>query len=251
MHFSWNPWHGCHKKSVGCKNCYMYVMDKKYGVDSSIVAKSNTMFDYPIQRCKNGTYKCKIHYLSTCFTSDFFIEEADAWRDEVWQMIKERDDIRFLVYAKRPERVKQCLPSDWGKGYKNFYLVVTCENQEMADERIPMSLDLPVVWLGIGVSPMLEKIDIKQYLCSGLINEVLVCGEGYSYDSVPLDFNWVKDLKEQCINNKTSFLFQETGNYIIVDNKKYKIPFDKQKEQAKLAKMDKKFKGNRRLDFIS
>nr|WP_278849220.1 DUF5131 family protein [Megamonas funiformis] len=28
MHDIWNPWHGCLKYSEGCKNCYMYYLDK-------------------------------------------------------------------------------------------------------------------------------------------------------------------------------------------------------------------------------
>ena len=25
---TWNPWHGCHKCSEGCQNCYAYFLDK-------------------------------------------------------------------------------------------------------------------------------------------------------------------------------------------------------------------------------
>ena len=25
----WNPWHGCKKASPGCKNCFVYKMDKQ------------------------------------------------------------------------------------------------------------------------------------------------------------------------------------------------------------------------------
>ncbi len=30
-----------------------------------------------------------------CFSSDFLIEEADSWRAECWQMIKERSDLHL------------------------------------------------------------------------------------------------------------------------------------------------------------
>ena len=35
----WNAWHGCHKISVGCLNCYMFRRDAKYGKDSTVVKK--------------------------------------------------------------------------------------------------------------------------------------------------------------------------------------------------------------------
>ena len=27
----WNPWHGCHKLSTGCRHCYVYRGDSKHG----------------------------------------------------------------------------------------------------------------------------------------------------------------------------------------------------------------------------
>ena len=39
-----------------------------------------------------------------CFSSDFLVEDADAWRLECWQMIRERSDLHFLFLTKRIER---------------------------------------------------------------------------------------------------------------------------------------------------
>ena len=36
----WNPWHGCHKLSTGCRHCYVYRGDSKHGKDSSIITKT-------------------------------------------------------------------------------------------------------------------------------------------------------------------------------------------------------------------
>ncbi|MEN6339375.1 MAG: DUF5131 family protein, partial [Clostridiaceae bacterium] len=33
---NWNPWHGCHKYSAGCQNCYVYRMDDRHGKDAGI-----------------------------------------------------------------------------------------------------------------------------------------------------------------------------------------------------------------------
>ena len=45
-----------------------------------------------------------------CFSSDFFIEEADEWRKEVLGYIKERSDCNFLCRTKSPARIKECIP---------------------------------------------------------------------------------------------------------------------------------------------
>ena len=69
----WNPWHGCHKCSEGCLNCYVYYLDGKRDKDASVITRSKTNFDLPIKKDRSGNYKvgtgCE---LATCFTSDFF-----------------------------------------------------------------------------------------------------------------------------------------------------------------------------------
>ena len=50
----WNPWHGCHKCSPGCLNCYVYYLDSKHGKDSNIVTKSKTNFDLPLKKDRKG-----------------------------------------------------------------------------------------------------------------------------------------------------------------------------------------------------
>lgn len=86
----WNPWHGCHKISDGCKNCYMFRRDEEFGKDSNIVSKTSN-FNLPLKRTRFGEYKLLTkERVYVCMTSDFFIEEADEWREEVWSIIKKR-----------------------------------------------------------------------------------------------------------------------------------------------------------------
>ena len=77
----WNPWHGCHKISPGCRNCYVYRRDGTFGKDSSIVSRTGA-FDLPLKRNRQKEYKltAEDNPVYTCMTSDFFIEEADGWR---------------------------------------------------------------------------------------------------------------------------------------------------------------------------
>ncbi|MDO5336885.1 MAG: DUF5131 family protein [Eubacteriales bacterium] len=128
MHDIWNPWHGCIKCSEGCQNCYMYFLDR------------------------------------VCMTSDFFLEAADGWREEAWEIMRQRPDVKFFLLTKRPQRVRDCLPEDWGEGWENVMLNVTCENQRRADERIPVLLDLPFKHKGIMCAPFIGAVSIEKYL---------------------------------------------------------------------------------------
>ena len=83
---NWNPWHGCHKTSAGCAHCYVYRMDGKHGKDANLVTKTNDFY-LPIAHLRNGSYKIPPEsFIWTCFTSDFLLEDADAWRPEAWRM---------------------------------------------------------------------------------------------------------------------------------------------------------------------
>ena len=90
---TWNPWHGCKKISPGCTNCYVYRRDAEFGKDSSVVTRTSN-FDMPVKCNRKGDYKLQPDGESvyTCMTSDFFLDEADAWRAEAWNIIRRRSD---------------------------------------------------------------------------------------------------------------------------------------------------------------
>ena len=175
-----------------------------------------------------GKYKEKYQ----CMTSDFFLPEADEWRPEAWAMMEERPDVKFFLLTKRPQRVSECLPKDWGEGLPNVFFNVTCENQRRADERIPLLFELPFRHKGIMVAPMIGPLDIDDYLKEGQIEQVLCGGENYD-GCRPCRYEWVKNLSDQCRSHDVTFSFIETGTIFIKDGKRYHIP-DK-KEQARQA----------------
>lgn len=194
MHDIWNPWHGCTKKSTGCQNCYMYYLDKQRGKDGSAVYKVKNNFDYPLQKDPNGNYKIKSgEQIRVCMTSDFFLPEADKWRPEAWKIMQERPDVVFFLLTKRPERVMNCLPAEWNDGWENIFFNVTCENQQMADERLPILEQLPFKHKGIMAAPFVGPVSIAKYLQKGFIEQVIAGGENYD-GSRPLKYEWVKKL---------------------------------------------------------
>lgn len=227
----WNPWHGCHKKSAGCLNCYMFRRDSLYDKDSNIVNKTKD-FNLGLKKHRDGDFYIKDgEVVYTCMTSDFFIAEADAWRSDIWQMIKERNKVHFYIITKRIERFMECIPNDWGSGYSNVTICATCENQEMADERIPLLLNLPIKHKEIIAEPILEEINIAKYLQSGKIEQVTVGGESGNNARV-CDYKWILSLKSQCERNKVSFYFKQTGAKFLKDGKVYNVPRCEQLKQA-------------------
>lgn len=233
MKVTYNCWHGCHKKSEGCMHCYVYRRDESIGKDANVVYKTKD-FDLPIRKDRKGEYKYPSNTeFMLCFSSDFFIEEADEWRKDVLNMIKERSDCSFFCITKRPERIAKCI--DDLSAYPNLVIACTMENQKRFDERCPIYLDLDLKRKMVMIEPMLERVDMSAYI--DRIDHVSVGGES-GMDARTIDFEWVKDIYEQCKKAQVSFLFHQTGARIVVDGKLYQIPRKFQHSQARKAFKD-------------
>ncbi len=247
----WNPWHGCHKISEGCRNCFMYYLDEQRGQDGSKISKNKTDWNLPLKRDRYGNPKIKSgEFVRVCMASDFFLEEADEWRAEAWAIIKKRPDVTFSLLTKRANRIKDCLPNDWYDGYDNVTFAVSCENQKMADERIPYLLELPVKHLWISLKPFIGAIDLDKYLASGKIETVLCGGENYAGER-PLYYEWVKKVYDQCIKYDVEFIFGQTGNVFVKDGKIYHIKDYKTQITQALASGLQNRKDNDEIDNVN
>ncbi|MCM1297788.1 MAG: phage Gp37/Gp68 family protein [Muribaculaceae bacterium] len=225
----WNLIHGCHRKSEGCKNCYVFARDEQHGIDTNIVHKTLT-FDLPLKRDRYKNWKIPSgSMVMTCFSSDFFIEEMDEWRSEAWDMMRIRNDLRFYIVTKRPERMLESLPEYWNEIKDRIFLCCTMESQRRADERLPIFKSLPLVHKDIIVEPMLESIDFRGQLDG--IDSVTVGGESAKY-ARPCHYNWVLDIRGQCIEAGIHFHFKQTGGNFIKDGKTYKMNHRLQMSQA-------------------
>ena len=227
----WNLWHGCKKISPGCSNCYVYRGDARYGRDSSQVEKTKS-FDLPIRKNRQGVYKIPDgETLYTCFTSDFFIEEADAWRGDAWEMMQARPDVQFLIITKRIHRIFNTIPGDWGAGYDNVTIYSTVENQAMADFRLPILIDAPIRHKGIVCEPLLEHMDLSDYL--GPWTEGVVVGGESGMNARICDYDWVLDIRRQCVEAGVPFTFKQTGYRFKKEGRLYKIERRYQHAQAR------------------
>lgn len=232
----WNPWHGCHKLSAGCVNCYVYRTDGKHGIDSSVVVKTKS-FGLPVQKKRDGSYKIGAgEMVYTCFSSDFFVEDADEWRGEAWEMIRSRPDLRFLMITKRIDRLQAVVPDDWGEGYDNVTICCTMENQERADYRLPIYRAAPVKHKIIVCEPLLSAVDLSPYL-GAWVEQVIVGGES-GREARTCHYDWVLDIRRQCVEHGISFRFRQTGARLLKDGQLYRIRRQFQHSQARKAGID-------------
>jgi protein gp37 len=211
-------------------------MDFAHDKDASQVTK-NTAFNMPMKKDRKGNYKLKPgETIYTCFSSDFFLDEADDWRIEAWEMMKIRSDLHYFIITKRIHRFEVNLPADWGEGYSNVTICSTCETQDRADFRLPILAGIPVKHKAIICEPLLEPVDLSKWL-SPQIEQVVVGGES-GPEARECHFDWVLCIREQCISHNVPFWFKQTGAKFVKDGKLYSIKRQFQHQQARRAGID-------------
>jgi protein gp37 len=214
---TWNPWHGCHKVSAGCKNCYMFREKKHYGQDPNVVVRSKTKFYDPLK------WK-EPRRIFTCSWSDFFIEESDPWRDEAFAIMALTPHHTYQVLTKRPDRMYQYLTEHWPSGIiehlrrlgkvpegqgvalstrngflRNVWLGISAEDRDTYITRIPYLVMTPGNTKFVSFEPLLG--DIGDLMLDGIFEHAyqwaIVGGES-GPNARPLDVKWARQIVRQC-----------------------------------------------------
>jgi protein gp37 len=151
----------------------MYRDKARFKQDPRLVVRSSpATFNAPLRTGKDR-YRSGDR-IFTCSWSDFFIREADEWRADAWEVIRKRPDLIWQILTKRPERIRDHLPPDWGSGWPQVHLGVSVENQDTAEERIPVLLRIPAAIRFLSMEPLLEGVDL---LTPGLLGDIWSCPE--------------------------------------------------------------------------
>jgi protein gp37 len=195
---TWNPWYGCKKVSPGCKGCYAERDMHRYGRDFSVVTRSKTTFNHPLLWREPAR-------VFTCSWSDFFIEDADGWRDEAWNVIRKTPRHTYQILTKRPHRIAGHLPADWP--FDNVWLGTSVENCRHGLPRIDFLRAVPARVRFLSIEPLLEHIPASQLNLDG-IHWVIVGGES-GPAARPMEADWVWEIRDLCIARDVPFFFAE------------------------------------------
>lgn len=226
----WNPIRGCHKISTGCKHCYIALGDSKKGRNFDQI-EVTTQYDRPVRKNKKGDYQIPSGTLVyTCFSSDFLLDDIDAYRDDFWKMMKERSDLTFLFLTKRIDRFMDVMPSDFESHYQHVHVGVSVENQEMADLRLPYLIQAPISHKSIICQPLIGPIDLSFYLKG--IDLVVVGGEA-SKEGRIMDISWVDAIRKQCLDAHVDFSYRQAASNTMKNGILNHIPWNQLAKNAR------------------
>ncbi|MCK4522422.1 MAG: DUF5131 family protein, partial [Nanoarchaeota archaeon] len=166
---TWNPVTGCSHVSPGCDNCYAERISKRFGWE----------WGKPIlhpERLNQPTQWKKPRAIFVCSMGDLFHESVSGQfiRQVVHQAENNPRHI-FIILTKRPKQllawtmdVATMEHGGWHAIDKvwpsNVWLGVTAEDQQAANDRIPILYKIPSNHL-ISVEPMLGSVDVQFYQC--------------------------------------------------------------------------------------
>lgn len=271
---TWNPITGCSPVSAGCKNCYARRMATRLRGRCGYPANDPFAVTLHPDRLEQPLRWRKPRRVFVCSMGDLFHEDVpDEFIARIWWIMGQcagyLDTTRyrehtFLALTKRPQRMKKWLDGwgdddtrrcwiesfgavyDWMSGPKywpavlpNVWLGVTAENQETADERIPILLKIPAAVRFVSVEPMLGPIDLMSVRfdrhtrmnvlegcgtslkshCQAMPNvfckklDWVICGGESGPGARPMHPDWARSLRDQCRDAVIPFFFKQWGEW--------------------------------------
>lgn len=214
---TYNPWIGCTKVSPGCTHCYAetFSLQKKYiSKWGNAGERKITKTALDPENWNQEALENKTRYTVFCASlSDVFEDHPalPAARADLWRLIVRTPFLDWMILTKRAENIARMLPPDWGEGYANVCLMVSVENQEYFDQRVPLLREVPAKYRALSVEPLVGHVRMPKGSLAG-IDLVIVGGES-DKNARPMNPNWVRHIRDACARDKVDFFFKQWGNW--------------------------------------
>ncbi|MGA3177515.1 MAG: DUF5131 family protein [Candidatus Acidiferrum sp.] len=217
---NWNPWLGCKKCSAACKNCLMFLTQgerfKNFGQqaihDPTNIRRATSTWRKPYRLQKQAEAAGKNLSCFVCGYSDFFLPEADEWRNEAWQIIKNTPKVIYQIQTKRTHRIADHLPGDWGQGYPNVWFGASVELKRYF-YRLDDLRKIPCVLRYADSLGMLESLmpELENQLDG--IGWCVASGETGCgvVDPRPGNPDWAREVRDVCAQKNIPFWFSHVA----------------------------------------
>lgn len=229
-----NPVVGCSHCSPGCDHCYAERFAARLAKNPATAKKYAGVVD------ENGMWTGKLSAPDwSCFDklpkqgsrrifigsmTDIFHENmSESFLTDLFCMMLAKNLCTFMLLTKRPEKMRNfihdlrmsVIPS-------NIWLGVTVCNQREADEKIPILLQIPAAKRFVSIEPMLGLVDLNEheFLCKawsqgrptiGIYLDWVIVGGETGPGARPMHPDWVRSLRDQCMEAGTHFYFKGWG----------------------------------------
>ncbi len=204
---TWNPTTGCTKVSPGCANCYAERM--AYRLKAMEQPRYRDGFKLTLQDDVVGLplkwKKPRLIFVNSM--SDLFHKDVPfSFIQRCFDVMDEASQHKFQVLTKRPERVKEIASQlQWPE---NVWMGTSVENTKFV-ERVRVLQQIPAKIRFLSVEPLLGQVN---RLPLRGIHWVIVGGES-GPKSRPMDIEWVRSIRNQCVSKEVPFFFKQWGAF--------------------------------------
>lgn len=238
---TFNPWWGCFKVSAGCTNCYADTLATRWGHKIWGPAKTTERrlfgdkhWQEPLKWNEDAEAAGVRRRVFCASMADVFEDHPmlPPVRERLWDTIRATPNLDWLLLTKRPENVGRMLRQgpQWSY-WPNVWLGTSTEDQQRADERIPLLLQhrdrVPVLFLS--VEPQIGPVDLTlvPYIYTARIDWVITGGESGARHR-PFDPEWARLTRDQCASAGIAWHFKQHGGRThaeggcLIDGREYK-----------------------------
>ncbi|MGI5142595.1 DUF5131 family protein [Streptomyces sp. CA-106110] len=249
---TFNPWWGCARISPACRNCYADRDARRWGQDLFHLngprrMMSDRYWQAPLKWNREAErigLPARVFCASMADVFERHPGVIDA-RERLWRLIEQTPWLRWQLLTKRPENIAAMSP--WGGSWPpHVWIGVSAEDQERADQRIPILLQVKASVRFLSCEPLLEDLDLHPYLTnrSAGTNPHPDAPDGAAVDGMervggqwvrieslhwviaggesgprarPTHPNWLRSLRRQCAEAGTDFFLKQWGEWAPAD----------------------------------
>ena len=236
---TFNPWIGCTKVSPGCQHCYAESLAARFGKaewgpTAQRVQTSKAYWRKPLGWARKAKAEGIRRRVFCASLADVFEDrhEVNGWRISLLELIELTHSLDWLLLTKRPENVNRLIEQAAGRSVESFFernphvwIGTSVENQEQAERRIPLLLEVPAKLRFLSCEPLLGPVDLAEWLSPDIshpshgilagdsrIDWVIVGGESGPHARWMLP-DWVRQVRADCENANVPFFFKQWGEW--------------------------------------
>ena len=226
---TFNPWVGCTKvaRARGAPSACDYCYAEKWAKRSGQVKWGNHLrrrtteayWQSPIAWNNNAKIFQSRHgrrqRIFCASLADVFDNQVDPnWRADLFNLIRECEELDWQILTKRPQNIRKMLPSDWGSGYPNVWLGTTTEDEDAYKQRASIILEVPAAIHFISYEPALGPLGNLE-INGRSPDWVIIGGEsGVRSDLIRLtDPQWARDVIAECRVVGAAPFLKQWGTY--------------------------------------